>query len=373
MKHLYKKQLYKALTLTVLASAIGLAGCTQEEATTTKADSLQQTIGANTATVELGTVPMLSVVPGSIVSDQKAQISSRLIGYIKDLNVKVGQKVTRGELLFSIDSSDIKSQISQANSGYQQALAALEDAKLDFDRFTKLFKEDSVSKQQYDKVRLQYSVSQENLAAAKSGLDQAKSQLSYANVRAPFTGVIVEKLADAGGLASPGQPIVVIENLQSISVQTEVSGELFAVLRPGDEASVLIDGQPEALPGVIYTLVSSANPRTRTHTVKLSLPAINNVNSGTFARVSFNRGDRQTIMVPSTAIIERAGISGVFVVKDGQAFFSMVRPGMSINGSTEIQAGLNLGETIVIDNNQSLLNGDLVEPVKSTDAVNEGA
>ena len=364
------KQLHKVFAITVLASAMGLAGCSQEDNQAVNKTESQQTIAANVATVELGTVPMMAVVPGSIVSDQKAQISSRLIGYIKDLNVKVGQKVKRGELLFKIDSTDVKSQIAQANSGYQQALAALEDAKLDNDRFTKLFKEDSVSKQQFDKVRLQYSVAQENLAAAKSGLDQAKAQLNYANVRAPFTGVVVEKMANAGALASPGQPIVVIENLQSISVQTEVAGELFAVLRPGDEATVLIDGQAEPLKGVIYTLVGAANPKTRTHTVKLSLPAINNVNSGTFARVSFKRGDRQTIMVPSAAIVERAGISGVFVVKEGKAFFSMVRPGMSSNGMTEVQAGLNLGERIVIDNNQSLLNGDIVESVEAT---NEGA
>jgi len=363
------KQLYKVLTLTVLASAIGLAGCTQEDDHTVKTDS-QQTIEAKIDTVQLGTVPMMAVVPGSVVSDQKAQISSRLIGYIKDLNVKVGQKVKRGEVLFSIDSTDVKSQISQAQAGYQQALAALEDAKLDNDRFTKLFKEDSVSKQQFDKIKLQYSVAQENLAAAKSGLDQAKSQLSYANVRAPFTGVIVEKLANQGALASPGQPIVVIENLQSISVQTEVAGELFAVLRAGDEAGVLIDGQAESLVGTIYTLVSAANPKTRTHTVKLSLPAISNVNSGTFARVSFKRGERQTIMVPSAAIVVRAGIPGVFVVSEGKAYFSMVRPGMTMNGQTEVQAGLNLGERIVVDNNQSLLNGDIVETVDST---NEGA
>lgn len=363
------KQLYKVLTLTVLASAIGLSGCTQEDDHTIKTDS-QQIIEAKIDTVQLGTVPMMAVVPGAVVSDQKAQISSRLIGYIKDLNVKVGQKVKRGEVLFRIDSTDVKSQINQAQAAYQQALAALEDAKLDNDRFTKLFKEDSVSKQQFDKVKLQYSVAQENLAAAKSALDQAKSQLSYANVRAPFTGVIVEKLADQGALASPGQPIVVIENLQSISVQTEVAGELFAVLRAGDEADVLIDGQAESIQGTIYTLVSAANPKTRTHTVKLSLPAISNVNSGTFARVSFKRGERQTIMVPSSAVVVRAGIPGVFVVNEGKAYFSMVRPGMTMDGKTEIQAGLNLGERIVVDNNQSLLNGDIVETV---DSANEGA
>lgn len=363
------KQFYQVLTLSVLASAMALTGCDQQDEHAAKQEA-HQTIEATLTTVQLGSVPMKSVVPGTVVSDQKAQIASRLIGYIKDLNVKEGQQVKRGEILFRIDSTDIKSQIAQANSAYQQAIAALDDAKLDYDRFTKLYKEDSVSKQQYDKIRLQYSVAQENLSAAKSGLDQAKSQLNYANVKAPFDGIVVQKMAEAGALASPGQPVVVIENLQSISVQTEVAGDLYAALSPGDEATVLIDGQDKPVTGTIYTLVGAANPKTRTHTVKLSLPSISGVNTGTFARVSFTRGERQTVMVPESALVVRTGVEGVFVVRDGKAYFTMVRTGMKLNGQVEIQAGLDLGEKIVVDNNQSLLNGDLV---KASNQANQGA
>jgi hypothetical protein len=154
---------------------------------------------------------------------------------------------------------------------------------------------------------------------------------------------------------------VVIENTASLIVQTEVAGDLFAVIKMGDEASVLVEGQPGALPGTIYTLVSSANPKTRTHTVKLSLPVINDVNSGTFARVSFKRGTRQTIMVPKSAIVNRAGIEGVFSVRDGKVFFHMVRTGLEIDQQIEVQAGLALGERIIVDNNQAMLNGDIVE------------
>jgi UDP-3-O-[3-hydroxymyristoyl] glucosamine N-acyltransferase len=107
--------------------------------------------------------------------------------------------------------------------------------------------------------------------------------------------------------------------------------------------------------------VSSANPKTRTHTVKLSLPVINDVNSGTFARVSFKRGIRHTMMVPKSAVVNRAGIEGVFVNNNGKAFFRMVRTGLEIGDKVEIQAGLVLGEQIVVDNNQSILNGDKVE------------
>ncbi len=353
------RQMSKMLTASLLVTVFGLAGCSQEAEQAEV--SATQVVKANVQTVELGEVALMAVVPGAIVPEQKAQISSRLIGYIKGLEVKVGQTVKRGQLLFSIDSADIKSQIVQANAGYHQAVAGLNDATLDYDRFTQLYKEKSVSKQRYDKIRLQYSIAQQSVAAAKSALNQAKEQLNYANVKAPFAGVIVDKMAVAGDLASPGKPIVVIENTASLIVQTEVAGDLFAVLKMGDEATVLVEGQSGPLVGTVYTLVSSANPKTRTHTVKLSLPVINDVNSGTFARVSFKRGVRYTMMIPKSAVVNRAGIDGVFINKDGKAFFHMVRTGLDIGDKVEIQAGLALGDQIVVDNNQSLLNGDRIE------------
>lgn len=366
------KQISKVIGMSLLVASLGLTGCGQENQNAEPVTASAKTVKADVFTVTLGSVPLTALVPGAVVPDQKAQIASRLMGYIKNLDVTVGQEVKRGDLLFSIDSGDIKSQISQANSGYQQALAALTDARLDFNRFTKLYKEDSVSKQQYDKIRLQLSVAQENLASAKSGLDQAKAQLNYANVKAPFDGVIVQKMAVAGSLAAPGNPVVVMENLTSLSVQTQVSADLYAVLRNGDTAEVLIDGIDKPFVGTIYTLVSAADPKSRTHTVKLSLPDVNDVNSGTFARVSFKRGERQTMMLPTTAVVNRAGIEGVFVVENGRAFFHMVRTGAVIGDMVEVQSGLALGEQVVVNNNEEMLNGDIVESTKAVNAA-EGA
>lgn len=312
--------------------------------------------------VELGEVPLTVSLPGSVVPDQQARIASRLMGYIRSIPVEAGQKVKRGDLLFSIDPQDIQSQISQAQAGFQQAKAALENAKADFERFSELYKDESVSRQQYDGVRLQYNVAQENLVAAKAGLEQAKAQINYAEVKAPFDGVVVQKMATAGDLASPGQPVIVLENLTAMSVQTEVSQDLYAVLKVGDTALVKIDGIEKAVEGEIYSLVSSANPKTRGHTTKLSLPAVQAVNSGTFARVSFVRGKRQTILVPASALVNRSGVEGVFVVgADNEARFRMVRKGMEINSQIEIQAGLDVDELIVVSNNQTLVNGDKLE------------
>ncbi|WFE68572.1 efflux RND transporter periplasmic adaptor subunit [Thiomicrospira sp. R3] len=351
----------KLISLSVLTIALGLTGCFSDQIAT---DAPQYQVAeheVSVAPVNLGTVPLVASVPGSVVPDQQARIASRLMGYIRSIPVEVGHHIKRGDLLFEIDPQDIQSQISQARAVYQQAQAALENAKADFDRFSQLLKEESVSRQQFDGIRLQYSVAQENLAAAKAGLDQAEFQLNYANVRAPFDGVIVQKMAVAGDLAVPGNPVVVIENLRSLSVQTEVSQDLFAVLKVGDTAQILVDGVAYQMTGEIYSLVAAANPRTRGHTTKLSLPEVNNVNSGTFARISFVRGERQAILLPAEALVTRAGIQGVFVVgADNLVSFRMVRIGEKLNGHFEVQAGLDVGEQVVVSNNQTLVNGDRV-------------
>jgi len=337
-----------------------LTGCQSENKAEAPKATQYQIIKAHVQAVKLGTIPLTTVVPGSVVPDKKAKITSRLIGYIKSLNLKVGQKVKRGQLLFAIDSSDVKSGINKAKAGYAQALAALDDAKLDYDRFSKLYAEASVSKQQFDKISLKYQVAQQNLAAAQANLVQAKAQVKYSNVRAPFDGVVVKKLAVTGDLASPGQPVLILENRKSLSVQTQVAGDLYAVLHLGDEVDIVIDGQPKPVKGTIYTLVSAADPATRTHTVKLSLPSIKNINSGTFARVNFITGERQTLVVPKSAILNRSGIEGVFVVENGIAYFHMVRLGEDLGKNIEVQSGVSLGDHIVIDHNMSLLNGDHV-------------
>ena len=307
-------------------------------------------------------VAMTEVVPGSVVPDQQAKIASRLMGYIRNLNIQVGQTVKEGQLLFSIDPTDITGQIRQAQSASLQAKAALADAKADYERFSTLYKQQSVTRQQFEKMKLQYEVAQQNVSAAEAGLEQARGQMRYAEVKAPFNGVVVQKLAVAGDLAAPGNPVLILENRQLMSVQVEVSSDLYRLLALGDAAMVTIEGQPQPFKATIANLVGAANPITRTHTVKLSLtgsPA--GINSGAFARVAFNRGERNTLLVPKTAVQTRGGITGVFIVGDDQiARFRMVRTGLAQGDAVEIQAGVVAGEQVLITSRQTALNGDRI-------------
>jgi hypothetical protein len=143
-------------------------------------------------------------------------------------------------------------------------------------------------------------------------------------------------------------------------VQVEVSGDLYRQLKIGHEAQVVFEGKEQSVTALVSTLVAAANPITRTHTVKLSMPANHiNVTSGTFARIVFVRGQRNTLLIPKEAVVTRGGIVGAFVVgKDQLARFRMLRLGSSYDNQVEVQSGLEAGENLLIDSKLPALNGD---------------
>jgi RND family efflux transporter MFP subunit len=348
------------LTITAML-LIALAGCQPHDQTA--ADQLR-TVNAQAITLSLTEIPVSDSSPGAVISEQQVQVASRLMGYIRDIPVHEGDAVKAGQLLFSIDPTDIKGQVEQARAGLAQANAALNDAKADFERFSRLYKDQSIPKMQYDKVKLQYSIAQSQANAAQAGLNTAESQLRYAEVRSPINGVVTQKMASKGDLAAPGRPVLVVENPARLMVQTSVSDDTYSHLKMGGDATVEIAGN--TLPGKIVRLVSAADAMTHTHLVKLDVPGIKGFSSGTFARVRFTVGSRQGISLPKAALLERAGITGVFVVDaEGIAHYRMVRTGREQDGVIEIEAGLNPGEKVVVSNTAEFDSGDRINLTES--------
>jgi len=356
----------RSIQLLALATGFALlvAGCQKHESTT--AQEQGKTVPVTVVTVRLSTVPQIDETPGSVVSEHQVQVASRLMGYIRDIRVKEGETVTAGQLLFTIDPTDIQGQVNQAQAGLAQADAALADAKADYERFTNLYKDESISRQQYDKVKMMYNVAQSQAAAAHAGLNTAQSQMRYAEVRSPIGGVVTQKLASSGELAAPGRPVLVVENQGSLQIQTSVSDETFVRLKMGETVEVMIDGHAEPVKATISRLVGAADQMSHTHLVKLNLGKIKGLRSGAFASVRFAIGSRQGIRVPLEAVLQRAGISGVFVVDaQGIAHYRMVTVGGSIGGEVEIQAGLNVGDRVVVAGDTELDSGDRVNPAES--------
>ncbi|WP_223246730.1 efflux RND transporter periplasmic adaptor subunit [Sulfuriferula thiophila] len=355
MNHLLAKPIVIAVAATLL-----LAGCGEKSAEHT-ATASANTVKADITIVNPASMAIIATSPGNVVAEQQAQIASRLMGFIREINVDVGQKVVAGQRLFSVDPTDIQGQVSQASAGLAQAQAALADAKNDYDRFGALYKEEAIPKAQWDKIRLQYQIAQQQTAAARAGLGTANSQMRYATLTAPFAGVITQKMANVGDLAAPGRPVLAMENPNKLQVQTQVSAEVYAHLQPGSQASLTTDGQAATLIGKVAQLVPAADPMSRTYLVKIDLPASHTLKSGMFVQVGFAVGERSGLRVPASAVLDRAGITGVFVVdQQGIAHYRMVRVGDTSNGMVAIQSGLTAGERVVSSATDKLQSGDKI-------------
>ena len=352
----------RLMRASLLALAMSLVyGCGSRDETAAQSAAAGRTVAADVLTVQPAELDLRVEAPGTVVSEEQVQVASRLMGYIREIRVEEGQAVKAGQLLFVVDPADIQGQMSQARAGLAQAEAALADAKIDYERFGTLYKEQAIPQLQWDKVRLQYQVAQQQVATARAGLALASGQMRYASVVAPISGVVTMKMANAGDLAAPGRPVLVIEGLKKRQVRTEVSGDVYARIKTGEKVRIVRDGDPAAVEGTIAQIVPAADPVSHTHLVKIDLPADAKLSSGNFVRVAFAVGSREGIRVPVSALAERAGITGVFVVDaQGTARYRMVRTGAVEAGQVEILAGLAAGDRVAVSRVDQLQNGDKV-------------
>jgi len=346
--------------LGLVASLIN--GCGSHDAPEGQA-AAGRSVAAEVQTVQPAPLSLRVEAPGLVVSEDQVQVASRLMGYIREIKVEEGQSVKAGQLLFVVDPTDIQGQVSQARAGLAQAEAALADARLDYERFGALYKDEAIPKMQWDKIQLQYRIAQQQVAAARAGLGLASGQLRYASVVSPINGVVTQKMAHAGDLAAPGRPVLVVEGLKKLQIRTQVSSDVYARIKTGDKVSIVQDGATAQPPieGTIAQRVPAADPASHSHLVKIDLPNDSGLSSGAFVRVGFAVGEREGIRVPVAAVVERAGIVGVFVVDaQGIARYRMVRPGATGQGGVEIQSGLHAGDRVVVSQVDQLENGDKV-------------
>ncbi len=297
-----------------------------------------------------------ATTPGTVISLKRAEISSRLTGYVRHVDVQAGDRVRAGQHLLSIDSSDVTGNLQQAQAGVNQAQAVYDEASLNFQRYSTLFPQGAVSRMQLDEAQRQYNTAKAQLQASQAALRMAKAAIGYADVSAPFAGVVVEKLVDPGDLATPGKPLLVVEDEHTLEVQCYVPDDIYARLHPGQK--IPFSASSDTYVGILKSAVSAADPQTHTHLIRLGIPAGDSLTSGLYVRVHVPVGEQSMVRVPVSAVTERAGITGVFVVNtDGRANFRMVRTGDSDGDQIEILSGLADGERIVLHPDASIDNG----------------
>lgn len=309
-----------------------------------------------TIKVEPRSVPAYASVPGTVAAVRQARIASRLTGYIQRVTVHAGDAVKIGELLVTIDPADAHGVLAQARASLARAQANLANARANYIRFGNLYRAGAATRQQYQGVERDYAAARSQLTAAHAAVAIARAQLAYAEIRAPYSGVIVARDADPGDLATPGRTLLVLEDPSRLEVRAQVDSAAFAALRSGE--TVPVRSGERTIETRLVQRVPAADPLSHTHLIKLALPAEAGVLSGSYVTVDVPVGARQALVVPASAVVTRAGITGVFVVgRDGTAQFRLVRTGHRGHSSIEIQAGVSAGEVVVAAPSPRVENG----------------
>lgn len=334
-----------------MIALLALTGCgsKEEPALTSVSAAPQGSIQAAVAEIKTAQVPIRVEVTGQVASVYQATLSSRIQGTIDKLLVREGTEVLKGQTLIELDSRDVKADLARAT-------AEVENAKAQLDRMTTLYRQDAVSKQEMENATRSFKVAEANRKAVLA-------QLSYTVVKAPFNGVITEKKVEAGELASPGQPLLKMEDPRQVRLEATVAeGDLKSVSR-GDQIPVVIDALGgQVLNGVVSQILPSGDPQTHTFMVKVDLPATPGLKTGMFGRLQLDKGTSRTMLAPTSAVVERGEMTSVYVVgSDAVSRLRWVKLGRRFDQQTEILSGLNEGERVLVDGSRGV-DGATVDP-----------
>lgn len=333
--------------LPTVAVAFALAGCgsKHESARETATDMPAAQVRVRTA--ENKSRATTEEVVGTVGAKLRATLEAKLSGRIEKMAVVVGEKVQKGQMIARLDADEVAARLDQAR-------ASLEEAERDWKRTSALFEQKSATRADYDSAQARQRIAQGALA-------EAKAMMSYVEILSPFDGVVTKKWADMGDLATPGKPLVDIEDPSQLRLQADVPEVIAARVHQGDRMAVEVDALKEKLIGTVVEISPVADAVTHTFGVKVDLPSTPGLMSGQFARLEAPAGESPVLLVPESAVVARGQLEILFVIADRRAQLRLVKTGRNLGAQLEILSGLEPGDSVVIDGASQLTDGQPVE------------
>ncbi|MBK8230940.1 MAG: efflux RND transporter periplasmic adaptor subunit [Candidatus Eisenbacteria bacterium] len=353
--------LRSSLQLALVGMAVAvLAGCTshaeKHEVTPAAVIPVRETILA--ATPEGRRVEAV----GSLRAARTATLSARIMGSVLELRKEAGDPIRRGEVLVVIDPREVSGQIAQAEGALAQARAALTLAETNFSRFDGLFTRGSASQLELDSARYQRDTAAGAVKQAEGAVETARSYRAYSEVAAPFDGRVVDRKCEVGDLATPGRPLLEVEDAREIRLYVALAEDELALATVGGTVAVTVPALGDReFEGRVAEIVPSLDPATRTFLVKLDLPSDAALRAGLFARARFLGGSAEVVRLPRNAMVRRGSLTGAFTIEDGKAAFRLLVLDDQPGSEPRIVSGLDAGARVILDPPATLENGSPVE------------
>ncbi len=362
-----------ALVFALLVTVASLVGCNGDAGREDAHAAAPRAVSVTVAKVHKQDVPVYLVGLGSVTAFYTANIKSRVDGQIMRVNFEEGQLVKEGDLLIVIDPRPYQVQLEQMQAQLFKDQASLRDAKLNLDRYTTLIPSGSIAQQQVDTQRSLVDQLDGQVRTDQAQIDNAKLQIVYCNITAPFTGRVGLRQVDPGNIvhATDTNPMLVLTQLQPIAVIfTLPEDELPGVAEHMKNATLQVeaysrDNQSKLGTGKLMTIDNQIDPTTGTAKLKAVFDNRDNqLWPNQFVNADLLLETRKNATTVPTAALQH-GPQGAFVYvanRDKTVEARTVDVALTEGNTSVIANGLNPGEDVVTDGQDKLQTGSAIAP-----------
>jgi multidrug efflux pump subunit AcrA (membrane-fusion protein) len=367
-----------------LLANVALTGCSARPAAAAPADAAEP-IAVATARAAMTDVPGAIDSGGVVQARTTATITARILAPVREVRVSPGDRVRQGQTLLVLDGDDLaasaraaRSTILVAEQGSKAAAAELRAAeaglalaRASHDRVAGLQARRSATAQELDDATATLRSAEARVAAAaarvlqaasavesaRAASDQASTTESFTTIAAPFDGMVTEKMVEPGNMASPGVPLLRLEDTREFRLEVRVDESRIGQTRNGDSVLVFLGAAATAITGTVVEVSRAVDADARAFLVKIALPDAPGRRSGEFGKARFSGTPRRVLTIPSSAIVRRGQLTSVFVVDNDVARTRLVNLRES-----EVLAGLAESEMVILSPEADVTDGRRVRP-----------
>ena len=372
----------RALIL-ILGLALAAAACNSPEATAqaTPADAAPPPVDVPVVTARVGSIEAALEISGTLAPRSRVPVKPRLPGTLERVLVDIGDAVTAGQTVATMDRREIDAQVdaaiaavSVAKASLENAEAALANAVLEYDRAQVLFDKGALPRQRLDSAQTarragtaQRDLAAANLAQAEAAMRRSREVQRDTTITAPVTGFIVERNYDPGAI--PGdKPVVVVADLRQMKLEAGVSELDAGRLRVGMKARVEAQAKPgETFEGELAAIAPEVDERNRHFRIEVRVPNDGRqLLSGMYATARVVESTKtDVVLLPRSAVTSRDGKRMALKVTDGVVTPVTVTEGVNDGANVQILSGLAAGDTVVADARRQVTAGARVRPVEA--------
>lgn len=305
---------------------------------------------AQTLTVGKHSADNILAWPGSVRSRTVAKIAPKLNARILEVLVNAGDTVKKGDMIARLDERIFRAATNEAGAALSAARANLTQAQADEKRTQDLYSQEAATRESYDAVVAHARAARAAVNQAASAVEQTRVNLGENSVRAPFSGIISERLQEPGDMGSPNEPIVILQKPDDLRFEAAIPSSCARRVQLGMTVAIRIDGIDKTMSGTLSEIAPQIDQQTRTQLLKADLNGNRDLQPGLFGWLDLSCSEQhQALFIPSSALLHYGQLEAVKIVDNNHVYTRHIRSGKQQGELIEILSGLKEGETIVIN------------------------